>query len=185
MCRGGLKPPEALDLVCHTEGEIDIVTEVRPVDADEVERSQYAKLVTAEARRVAADLDSALGVRTQVNIGQAGEWDTALLDQSARAADVPPFEIHRVFVNEGASPELERPWSELRQQTSPAELQAEPQQLRTGGVQCEQRSLVCARAGRGDPVGTGRGRAAIGRAILLAQLQRSDCQTPAPCVSPC
>jgi peptide/nickel transport system substrate-binding protein len=50
--RNDLTPQEALRLVCDTEGEVDIVTEVSPADAERVERSQYARLVTTDAMRV-------------------------------------------------------------------------------------------------------------------------------------
>jgi peptide/nickel transport system substrate-binding protein len=47
-----LTPQEALRLVCDTEGDVDIVTEVSPADAERVESSQYARLVTTDAMRV-------------------------------------------------------------------------------------------------------------------------------------
>jgi peptide/nickel transport system substrate-binding protein len=50
--RNDLPPDEALRLVCETEGEVDIVTEVSPADADRVRRSPYARLVTTDAMRV-------------------------------------------------------------------------------------------------------------------------------------
>lgn len=50
--RNDLSPEQALDLVCTTEGEIDIVTEVSPADAARVERSSHAKLVATDAIRV-------------------------------------------------------------------------------------------------------------------------------------
>src|SRR5215469_10670287 len=50
--RNDLTPQEALGLVCDTEGEVDIVTEVSPADAERVERSPYARLVTTDAMRV-------------------------------------------------------------------------------------------------------------------------------------
>ena len=50
--RNDLTPQEALQLVCDTEGEVDIVTEVSPLDAERVENSQYARLVTTDAMRV-------------------------------------------------------------------------------------------------------------------------------------
>lgn len=49
-----LSPEEALDLVCTTEGKIDIVTEVSPADAERVEQSEHAKLVADDAMRVVA-----------------------------------------------------------------------------------------------------------------------------------
>ena len=50
--RNDLSPEEALRLVCDTEGEIDIVTEILPSEAERVEASQHARLVTADALRV-------------------------------------------------------------------------------------------------------------------------------------
>jgi len=44
----------ALDLVCTTEGEVDIVTEVSPADAARVEDSEHANLVAGDAVRVIA-----------------------------------------------------------------------------------------------------------------------------------
>lgn len=52
--RNDLSPQQALDLVCTTEGEIDIVTEVAPADAERVEQSEHAKLVADDAMRVVA-----------------------------------------------------------------------------------------------------------------------------------
>jgi peptide/nickel transport system substrate-binding protein len=50
--RNDLTPAEALDLVCDTEGEVDIVTEVSPAAAERVESSEHARLVTTDAMRV-------------------------------------------------------------------------------------------------------------------------------------
>jgi ABC-type transport system substrate-binding protein len=50
--RNDLPPAEALELVCTTEGEVDIVTEVAPADADRVIWSEHAKLVRVDAMRV-------------------------------------------------------------------------------------------------------------------------------------
>jgi len=50
--RNDLTPQEALRLVCESEGEVDIVTEVSPADADRVKSSQYAHLVSTDAMRV-------------------------------------------------------------------------------------------------------------------------------------
>ena len=47
-----ITPAEALDLVCDNEGEMDIVTEVSPADAERVENSEHARLVTTDAMRV-------------------------------------------------------------------------------------------------------------------------------------
>jgi ABC-type transport system substrate-binding protein len=50
--RNDLSPSQALELCCSTEGEVDIVTEVSPADAERVLASQYARLLTADANRV-------------------------------------------------------------------------------------------------------------------------------------
>ena len=49
--RNDLSPEQALDLVCTTEGEVDIVTEVPPAEAARVEASKHAKLVSIDAIR--------------------------------------------------------------------------------------------------------------------------------------
>ncbi len=50
--RNDLSPAEALELCISTEGEMDIVTEVSPADADRVIASEHAKLVVCDANRV-------------------------------------------------------------------------------------------------------------------------------------
>jgi ABC-type transport system substrate-binding protein len=50
--RNDLSPAEALDLVCGTEGEVDVVTEVTPAAARRVSDSEHAKLVRVDAMRV-------------------------------------------------------------------------------------------------------------------------------------
>jgi len=42
--------------VCETEGEVDILTEVSPADAERVKTSQHARLVTTDALRVVVGL---------------------------------------------------------------------------------------------------------------------------------
>ena len=49
--RNDLDPRKALDLVCSTEGEVDIVTEIAPSDAARVEASKHARLVSIDAVR--------------------------------------------------------------------------------------------------------------------------------------
>ena len=49
--RNDLSPVEALELVCTTEGEVDVLAEVPPVDAARVEHSEHAKLVAIDAMR--------------------------------------------------------------------------------------------------------------------------------------
>lgn len=51
-----MDPARALDLVCDTEGEIDVVTEVSPADARKVESSEHANLVSIDAMRVVSGL---------------------------------------------------------------------------------------------------------------------------------
>ncbi|WP_411969445.1 ABC transporter substrate-binding protein [Geodermatophilus sp. YIM 151500] len=50
--RNDVDPAEALRLVCDTEGEVDIVTEVSPADARRVQDSAHARLVVSDANRV-------------------------------------------------------------------------------------------------------------------------------------
>jgi ABC-type transport system substrate-binding protein len=52
--RNDLTPERALDLVCDTVGEVDIVTEVPARCADRVRRSSEARLVTVDAVRALA-----------------------------------------------------------------------------------------------------------------------------------
>jgi len=47
-----LAPDRALELVCDTEGEVDIVSEVDPSDARRVEDSEHARLYAIDAMRV-------------------------------------------------------------------------------------------------------------------------------------
>jgi peptide/nickel transport system substrate-binding protein len=54
--RNELPPAEALELVCDGEGEVDIVTEVSPADAQRVIASEHAKLVRVDAMRVLAGI---------------------------------------------------------------------------------------------------------------------------------
>ena len=51
-----IDPAEALEKVCDTEGEIDIVSEVSPGDARRVQDSEHANLVTIDALRVVSGL---------------------------------------------------------------------------------------------------------------------------------
>jgi peptide/nickel transport system substrate-binding protein len=51
-----IDPAEALHKVCETEGEIDIVSEVSPEDAQMVVDSEHANLVTVDALRVVSGL---------------------------------------------------------------------------------------------------------------------------------
>ena len=53
--RNDLPPADALELICGGEGEVDIVTEVSPADAQRVIASS-AKLVRVDAMRVLAGI---------------------------------------------------------------------------------------------------------------------------------
>jgi hypothetical protein len=50
--RNNLSPSQALELCISGDGEVDIVTEVSPADAERVRASQYARLITCDANRV-------------------------------------------------------------------------------------------------------------------------------------
>jgi hypothetical protein len=50
--RNDLTPQQALEAVCDREGEVDIVTELSPADAQRVEASGHARLVTIDANRL-------------------------------------------------------------------------------------------------------------------------------------
>jgi ABC-type transport system substrate-binding protein len=50
--RNDVPPDEALRLVCDTQGEVDILTEVSPADAARVRESAHARLVVCDANRV-------------------------------------------------------------------------------------------------------------------------------------
>ena len=54
--RNDIEHAEALDRVCNTEGEIDIVTEVSPADAEKVKNSDHAHLVPVDALRIVSGL---------------------------------------------------------------------------------------------------------------------------------
>ena len=49
VSRNDLPPERALELVCATEGEVDILTEVSPADAARVAGSEHARLVAVDA----------------------------------------------------------------------------------------------------------------------------------------
>ena len=51
-----IHPAVALEKVCNTEGEIDIVSEVSPADARKVVDSEHANLITVDALRVVSGL---------------------------------------------------------------------------------------------------------------------------------
>ncbi|MCW2537535.1 MAG: ABC-type dipeptide transport system periplasmic component-like protein [Modestobacter sp.] len=50
--RNDVTPEEALRLVCDAEGEVDILTEVSPADAQRVQDSAHARLVVCDSNRV-------------------------------------------------------------------------------------------------------------------------------------
>jgi len=72
--RNDLTPARALDLCISTEGEVDIVAEVSPADAERIKASQFANLVTCDANRVL------------VGIINRSSPDVPLADQRARKA---------------------------------------------------------------------------------------------------
>lgn len=72
--RNDLSPEQALELVCTTEGEVDIVTEVRPADAQQVKESEHAQLVSID------------GLRTIAGIINRDAVGTPLADPRARQA---------------------------------------------------------------------------------------------------
>ena len=49
--RNDVSPAQALEWVCTTDGEVDILTEVAPADAGRVEASEHARLVAIDAIR--------------------------------------------------------------------------------------------------------------------------------------
>jgi peptide/nickel transport system substrate-binding protein len=74
--RNDVAPDEALRLVCDTEGEVDILTEVSPADAQRVQDSAHARLVVCDANRVLVgilnrDSDAPLHDR---NVRRALNW---------------------------------------------------------------------------------------------------------------
>lgn len=72
--RNDLSRERGLDLVCDTVGEVDIVTEVPPAQADRVRRSAHARLVSVDAVRALAGV---------INVGAVG---LPLADRRARRA---------------------------------------------------------------------------------------------------
>jgi hypothetical protein len=72
--RNDLSPAEALDLVCTTEGAVDLVTEVAPAHAQTVSASEHAKLVRVDAMRVLVGVINrdAEGARRCTTCGPAG-----------------------------------------------------------------------------------------------------------------
>jgi ABC-type transport system substrate-binding protein len=86
--RNDLTPAEALDLCISTEGEVDIVTEVSPADAERIKASEFAHLVTCDANRVL------------VGIINRSSSDVPLADQRVRKALNLAVDHQRV-INEG------------------------------------------------------------------------------------
>ncbi len=52
LFRNDLTQDQALHLCMHTEGEVDLVTEVSPNKASDIQRSKYAKLVKDKGRKL-------------------------------------------------------------------------------------------------------------------------------------
>ena len=86
--RNDLTPAEALDLCTSREGEVDIVTEVSPADAERIKGSEFANLVTCDANRVL------------VGIINRNSSDVPLSDSRARKALNLAVNRQRV-INEG------------------------------------------------------------------------------------
>jgi peptide/nickel transport system substrate-binding protein len=92
---------EALEKVCDTEGEIDIVSEVSPEDAQRVVDSEHANLVTIDALRVVSGLinrnaDSMDGVRVRKALNLAVDRERLINEvfqgyAHPVAALVPPY----------------------------------------------------------------------------------------------
>jgi hypothetical protein len=97
------------------------------------------------ARRVAADLEEALGLKTEVTVYRGEEelqarrrlaeknlpreWDVLVLGHGAQAADAPPLELHRAFVGATGEfragpvvPEFEALYGDLARKTSRARM---------------------------------------------------------------
>lgn len=72
--RNDLSPQQALELVCTTDGEVDMVTEVPPSAAARVEKSEHARLVSIDA------------VRSIAGIINRDAEDLPLADKRARIA---------------------------------------------------------------------------------------------------
>ncbi len=82
MYRNDISPADALDLVCTTEGEIDLVSEVSPADAEKVRNSEFARLEAIDSMRVLLGLinrgsdDAPLGdVRVRKALNMAVDRD--------------------------------------------------------------------------------------------------------------
>ena len=101
--RNDLSPAEALDLCLASDGEVDIVTEVSPADAERVLASEHARLVVNDANRVL------------VGIVNRQERDVPLSDPDVRRALNLAVDRARV-VDQGldgygtALPALTPPW---------------------------------------------------------------------------
>lgn len=72
--RNDISPQQALELVCTTDGEVDLVTEVPASAAARVEKSEHARLVSIDA------------VRSIVGIFNRESEDLPLADKRARLA---------------------------------------------------------------------------------------------------
>lgn len=60
--RNDIAQERAIELVCTSEGEVDIVTNIAPSDAARVENSKHAKLIRTDAVRVIAGIINRAGV---------------------------------------------------------------------------------------------------------------------------
>ena len=91
--RNELPPAEALELICGGEGEVDIVTEVSPADAQRVIASEHAKLVRVDAMRVLAGIVNwAAEARRCTTCGRGGPstWPSTGAGSSGRCSPATP-----------------------------------------------------------------------------------------------
>lgn len=86
--RNDLSLTEALNFVCTTEGEVDIVTEVSPADAGKVEASEYARLVSIDAVRAIAGVVNREAEGLPLGDGRARQALNLAIDRDRLARDV-------------------------------------------------------------------------------------------------
>src|ERR671939_597708 len=95
--RNDISPAEALDLVCTTEGEVDIVTEVEATDAQKVIDSEYAQLEAVDAMRVLVGI---------INRGAEDvplPFDVLIHAWFDLTSDAPPAVLHREYYHSGGA----------------------------------------------------------------------------------
>ena len=168
--RNDLTPQEALRLVCDTEGEVDIVTEVSPADAGRVERSPYARLVTADAMRVLVgiinrDAEPFGDVRARRALNLAVDRERLVRDglqgYAYRTAGLnPPYSA-------GYDPDLE-PYSRAPEEAR--------RLLQEAGYPAERPLVLAALPGLGGLAGliADDFRSALGTRVVVAEIPESD-----------